>query len=146
MIENNCAGKKRIKLHDLLNFRSHLGVSELNKMCCRWKISMGFPLTFRSPNRPILVDAAWAGIQRPRYLQDQGFPAGPVLVSYLGLGLSWGLQSLNIRNEHVKHVTFFCPQSGEVWSTSVDFLTSESSSMTKPVISASIRRFGSCLR
>jgi len=25
------------------------------------------------------------GIQRPRYLQDQGFPAGPVLVSYLGV-------------------------------------------------------------
>ena len=29
-----------------------------------------------------------SGIQRPRYLQDQGFPAGPVLVSYLG-ALSW---------------------------------------------------------
>eukprot|EP00435_Cladocopium_sp_Y103_P017473 s90_g4.t1 len=25
------------------------------------------------------------GVQRPRYLQDQGFPAGPVLVSYLGV-------------------------------------------------------------
>lgn len=84
-----------------------------------WEVSWKIWINKWQVGQGAVVAMAWyltwwneslSGIQRPRYLQDQGFPAGPVLVSYLG-----ALSLINLKTwdcsmgQDSEHSIFFWP-------------------------------------